>query len=82
MGVGLIYDSVHDVLDVFDEHKYDFYENRYVMLGAAFDANKKRIKCLSPYFIKVGFNPQEFKNADGFVTKLKASVKEFINPIL
>ena len=82
MGVGLIYDSVHDVLDVFDEHKYDFYENRYVMLGAAFDANKKQIKCLSPYFIKVGFNPQEFKKADGFVTKLKASVKEFINPIL
>ena len=40
MGVGLIYDSVHNVLDVFDEHKYDFYENSYVMLGVAFDDSK------------------------------------------
>ena len=82
IGIGLIYDSVHDTVDIFNEHKYDFYEKRYVMLGSVFNISKNEVKCLSPYFIKVSFNPKKFNTQEEFSKQIKETIKQYTEPII
>lgn len=82
VGSGLFYDSVHDAVDIFTEDKIDFHEKRYVFLGSAFGFRKKEIRCISPYFIRVTFNPKKFADAKDFTVKLRESLKEYAGKIV
>ena len=81
-GTPLIYDTIQKRAFVFDEDKYEYYESRYVMLGAVMRYTKRQITVLSPYFIKVCFNPKKMKKTSDFVTKLERSVKSITKDVV
>lgn len=67
---------------MFDEDKYEYYESRYAMLGAVYKCSDREMSVLSPYFIKVQFNPQKMKKTADFVAKVEKSVKSITKDVM